>query len=331
MEWFFFVLLNAAFFVRPGDLMQSADFPVYNFTMIACLILAGPRVVEVARSWRQSPITTCVLGMVAACLLSHMSRAYFGRAVEDGIYLVKIIIYYLVFVAIVNSPARLQSFLRWFVVFTLVLTGLALAHWHELVSIECLAACQQYEFNSVTGQIEVIPRLRSTGVFNDPNDLSMVLIVGVIICLYIIDNAQSGIGTVPLAGADCDFPVRPEAHILARRTAQFCDQPHGGVLVQAGLEENDAGFGRAASGHAHPFRGQDDEAGHRRHGRHISTPDPDLVPWVVALPRESSLWCRHERIQRAPESSPTIVLCTRMPNWGFSAGRCLWAPFTPAT
>ncbi len=331
MEWFFFVLLNAAFFVRPGDLMQSADFPVYNFTMIACLILAGPRVVEVARSWRQSPITTCVLGMVAACLLSHMSRAYFGRAVEDGIYLVKIIIYYLVFVAIVNSPARLQSFLRWFVVFTLVLTGLALAHWHELVSIECLAACQQYEFNSVTGQIEVIPRLRSTGVFNDPNDLSMVLIVGVIICLYIIDNARRGLGRflwlAPIAtflyalkltysrGGLLNFAISlmvvswyrlgwkktmlVSAVLLPAMLILF-----GGRMTKLDIEDTG------------------DTSQHR------------IQIWSrgLLLFRESPVFgVGMNEFNERTESSPTIVLCTRMPNWGFSAGRCLWAPFTPAT
>ena len=44
MQWFFFILLNAAFFIRPADLMQSADIPLYNIMMIACLIVSGTRV-----------------------------------------------------------------------------------------------------------------------------------------------------------------------------------------------------------------------------------------------------------------------------------------------
>lgn len=194
MDWFFFILLNAAFFIRPADLVQSANLPVYNILMIACLALSGARVLGPTFSARRSPITTCVLGIVAACVLSHLSHASLRRAAEDGFYIIKIIVYYLLLVALVDTPARLMSFLRWLVGFTLVLTGLALAHYHGLISLPSLEACQQRDINPETGEVYLIPRLCSTGVFGDPNDLSMILVLAVIVCLFFFDSAPRGFG-----------------------------------------------------------------------------------------------------------------------------------------
>jgi putative inorganic carbon (hco3(-)) transporter len=194
MDWFFFILLNGAFFVRPGDLLQSADLPIYNILMVACLAVSGRRVLGVISAARQSPITTCVLGVVAACILSHLSHSNLRRAGEDGLYMIKIITYFLLLVALVDSPARLQSFLRWLVLLALVVAGLALVHYHGIVQIESLEACQQSDIDPNTGELFIIPRLCSTGVFSDPNDLSIIIVLAVITCLFFFDNAPRGIG-----------------------------------------------------------------------------------------------------------------------------------------
>ena len=111
MDWFLFILLNAAFFIRPGDLLQSADLAVYVWLMVACLAVSASRLSGLLRSLGDSPITVCVLGVVAACVLSHLSHGSLGRAVADGFYMVKIVTYYLLLVALVDTPERLRSFL----------------------------------------------------------------------------------------------------------------------------------------------------------------------------------------------------------------------------
>ena len=81
MAWFLFILLNAAFFIRPGDLVQSADFPVYNVLMIACLALAFGRLSGVLRSVGDSPVTGCVLAFVScntapSASISHVCTSH---------------------------------------------------------------------------------------------------------------------------------------------------------------------------------------------------------------------------------------------------------------
>jgi O-antigen ligase len=194
MDWFFFILLNAAFFIRPGDLLQSADLPVYNVLMIACLVVSGARVLQMIRSSSQSPVTVCVLGLVVSCILSHLSRGRLGPALADGFYMVKIVPYYLLLIALVDTPKRLRSLIRWLVVFTLVLAALALGHYHGFFRIESLEAVQQADINPDTGEIYSFPRLCSTGVFNDPNDLSMILAEATIASVYFLESTTRGLG-----------------------------------------------------------------------------------------------------------------------------------------
>ena len=107
--------------------------------------------------------------------------------------MVKIVAYYLLLVALVDSPFRLRSFLFWLIGLTLLLSGLAILHYQGVIQIESLNAVGQSDIDAESGLVQVIPRLQSTGVFNDPNDLSMILVLGIIGCIYFIETS-SGIG-----------------------------------------------------------------------------------------------------------------------------------------
>ena len=65
------------------------------------------------------------------------------------------IIYYLLFVALVDTLPRLQSFLLWLGRFVVVLTALALLQYHEMIDIPSLKPYQQHEFNAETGELAV--------------------------------------------------------------------------------------------------------------------------------------------------------------------------------
>jgi O-antigen ligase len=95
------------------------------------------------------------------------------------------------FVGVVNTAARLRGFLTWLVVLTAVLTALALLHYHEVVHIAALDAVEQPDFDEATGEDFMLRRLCSTGIYNDPNDLSLILVVGVVICCAWLTNRGS--------------------------------------------------------------------------------------------------------------------------------------------
>ena len=122
-------------------------------------------------------------------------------------------------VTAVNSHARLRSFLGWVVGFAFALSSLAVLHYQGVINVPSLEACQQKDIDPATGEAYIIPRFCSTGIFNDPNDLSMILVLGILFALYLMDSRQ-GIGRRPVVGANWFLRVRAQADLLSRRPSQ---------------------------------------------------------------------------------------------------------------
>src|SRR5438309_1231747 len=95
-----------------------------------------------------------------------------------------------------SSPSRARQpgrgqFLVWLVGFTIVLTVLALLQFHGAVNIPALEANEQTEVDEVTGEEFILRRLCSTGIYHDPNDLCLILVVGIVVCLYQLAGGRS--------------------------------------------------------------------------------------------------------------------------------------------
>jgi hypothetical protein len=180
-----FILVTATMFIRPSELVPTlAGLPIYNVLISACLLASLPQVMAQlgGRSLAETPISACVVGLLPAAALSRLSHQDFsgiGDAVDFG----KVILYYLLLVGLIDSPARLSRFLRMLVVSTAVLTVLALLQYHGLIDIEALQSIYDQESDEQGGDSFVL-RLCSTGIFHDPNDLSMILIVAMGACLF---------------------------------------------------------------------------------------------------------------------------------------------------
>ena len=69
-----------------------------------------------------------------------------------------------------------------------VLTILALLQYHGLIDLESLQDIRQGDEHSIT----MILRLCSTGIFHDPNDLSLVLVVAIAISCYFLGDKRIG-------------------------------------------------------------------------------------------------------------------------------------------
>src|SRR5262245_38701086 len=132
-----FILVNAVLFIRPAEVVPDLEkAPIYEVVILACLAVSLPSVLEqlspAALSGR--PITVCVLGLLAAVMLSHLSHFSPGAAYDAGFAFAKVVVYYLLLVGLVNTPGRLRCFLLWLVGFVVVLTLLALLQYHGVIS-----------------------------------------------------------------------------------------------------------------------------------------------------------------------------------------------------
>jgi hypothetical protein len=187
MGFLLFVLVNAALFIRPSEVIPDlAEVPIYNILITSGLLVCLPGVQKelTRRRLFNTPITVCVLGMLAAVMLSHLSHYNLSFAREAGPEFLKIVVYYLLLVAVLNSPARLQRFLRYLVVMIGVITVLSLLHYHGIVTIASMRVVERGEVHSATGEVYTVHQLYGTGIFSDPNDLSLVLMMGIGLSLY---------------------------------------------------------------------------------------------------------------------------------------------------
>jgi O-antigen ligase len=188
IAFFLFLLVNGALFLRPSEILADlAEAPIYEVLILTCLLFSCAQVLRLLRprSLVDRPITLCVLGLLPAVALSHFSHLKLGDGVYAAIEFSKLIVYYVLFVALVNSTARLRVFLFVLAAFIAGLTVLALLQYHGLMEIETLAPLVfKAAADPLTGERAIFLRLRGAGIFHDPNDLCLILVMGTLISIY---------------------------------------------------------------------------------------------------------------------------------------------------
>src|SRR5262249_37500749 len=146
---------------------------------LLCFALSVPAILEWlrCRPLVRQPITLCVLGLLPAVALSQGAHLNMSAAYDEAYQFSKIIVYYVLLITLVTTHWRLRVFLASLVGFILVLALLALLQYHGYINIPALAAFEQGEIDPETGEQIVFLRLCSTGIYNDPNDLCLILLV----------------------------------------------------------------------------------------------------------------------------------------------------------
>ena len=228
MDFALFLLVNAALFIRPGEILPSlAGLPIYQVLILLSLAAASPKLIAqwTARPISERPVTICMFGLLGSVLLSHLARFDFGLASYWGMDFARVVVYYLILVAVVDSPARLSSFLTWLLIFVIAMTLLSLGQFHGLVDIPTLKVLERSEEDPATGDLVYILQLVGTGIFNDPNDYCLILTFGFLIAIYRCNDRRSGPGRI--------FWAIPAGVLLY---ALILTQSRGGLLaLVAGL------------------------------------------------------------------------------------------------
>jgi hypothetical protein len=187
MAFALFVVVTGLLLIRPAEVVPALlGLPLYEMAIIACTLAALPRVVRQLelRALTNQPVTAFVVALLPAMVLSHLAHAFLWGARTSAADFAKVALYYLLLVATVNNAARLRQFLSWLVLFMGLLAGIALVQFHDLAEIPGLTTLQQNELDQESGEVVVITRLRGTGIYNDPNDLCVILDVGILLCLH---------------------------------------------------------------------------------------------------------------------------------------------------
>lgn len=193
-----FLLTTATLFLRPAELfVWMADWPVYEVLILATFALAFQSFTGHFRWFMlaRQPVTLCVVGIFVAIALSHLQSIYLGGALESGTLFLKTLIYYGLVVTTVNSPSRLKTFLLTVAVCASMMVTLCVLDFFQIYDfefIEHLTDIQGYadEDEDEEGVI-LVERMRGTGIFQDPNDMAMVICATSIICAYFLTDPSA--------------------------------------------------------------------------------------------------------------------------------------------
>jgi O-antigen ligase len=174
MDFVLLVALTAVYLIRPGDWIQSLSaIPLFQITILSCLALSMESWSKKlnSQSLRENPITLCVIGLLGVVFLSQllMAPGNFSTTIDFS----KACVFYVLIVGVVNSEARLQSYLRWLAIIICVLAVLMIKG-------------QQGSFQLGGELVDVVAkksyRAEALGGRNfDPNDTAAILLVGVLI------------------------------------------------------------------------------------------------------------------------------------------------------
>ncbi|MBI1829870.1 MAG: O-antigen ligase family protein [Planctomycetes bacterium] len=193
MAYFLFVLVNAALFIRPAEIVPALlGWEIYFYLILACSAAAAPDVLKhlTEESLDKKPITLCVFALLPAILLPATLAGDLAEGWRTGFHFAKIIVYYLLFVSLVNTTLRLRILLICILAFSGVITSLAVLRYHDIIqlaTIQTLADTTQ----GMYGTTITVQRLQGTGIFQDPNELCVLLSAMVPLALYFLLTSEN--------------------------------------------------------------------------------------------------------------------------------------------
>lgn len=162
------------------------DAPIYQAAIVACLLCSFPRLFAQLgpNALAARPITVCVLGLWATAILSHLVQMNFSETQRVAGDFGKVAVYYLLFVGLVDTPERLRRILFWLAVLIAVAAGIAVLQFHGIIDLTGLEKHVERVIDPDAEEPTKINRLCGPGIFGDPNDLCLALMLCLLVSLY---------------------------------------------------------------------------------------------------------------------------------------------------
>jgi len=198
---FLFVTLNVI--LRPSELLSVVEgLSIYETLIMGTLLctLSAVRNQVLPATLYVRPISACVIGLCVAVPLSHLSHAWLSATIESTSLFVKTVLYYMVMLAVIDSPRRLKWFIISIVTFSWVTVGLCAMDFLEWINLPFIEHFVQYNElmmeEMAEGQLDpdavwAVTRMCGTGIFHDPNDLAILIVsMGLLVTYCLTDKRQ---------------------------------------------------------------------------------------------------------------------------------------------
>lgn len=223
IAYLLFLLVNATVFLRPGEMVPVLlGLPIYEGLIFSCLAFS----LEVlrkecsGRSLYHNPITVCVIGLWLAIAFSHVTHGAASFLVESVILFFKTALYYALLVCNIDTPKRFRWFLFTTVLCAVAMVSLCVVDYLGIQDFTFVTHVTDRDGEDDIGNTNLVWRMRGTGIFEDPNDISLLIVAAGIMCICFMMESRSAImaclWTLPLG-------------ILG--TGLLCTRSRGGLLA----------------------------------------------------------------------------------------------------
>jgi O-antigen ligase len=199
---FLFVTLNVI--LRPSELLSVVEgLSIYETLVIGTLLctLSLVRDQVLARTMYVRPMSACTIGILVAVPISHLSHAWPSAAIESTMLFVKTVMYFMIMMAVIDSPQRLWWFIISIVTFSWVTVGLCSLDFVEWINLPFIEHFVQYNElmmeEMAEGELDpaavwAVTRMCGTGIFHDPNDLALLISSVSLLVLYCLTDKRQG-------------------------------------------------------------------------------------------------------------------------------------------
>ena len=224
------ILYLACIYIRPAEIFIGwRNVAVLDLlTLVSIFLGAWQWLVEPRRFWNV-PQDKCMLGLWASAVISNLVWGWFGGALLALTRLSGVVFCYFLLRLAITTPGRLRGMVATVICLTLFQAINGVAQYHTGVGVGNVTVFAS-TFNTVEGAEAVddavlIPRIRGTGIFNDPNDLALTLVICVPFVLGLVGSRSSS-----LVGRFVGIAV-----LVPMLLAIYYTNSRGGVIALGGV------------------------------------------------------------------------------------------------
>ncbi len=189
MGFVLFILVTAILFIRPTDFVPGLEGAnLYLLAIVPCILLSLHKLIPqlTMPGLRERPVLVFGIGILLVSVISNLVHEHFQIGVDFAVEFLKVLTFYLLMLAHIDSPARLKLFLGCLVGIIVIPILLAVLNFHGSIIVPAFTTLEMGD----------IVRLGATGNFGDPNDVCEILNCAMIFSLYGLLDRGGGLTRV---------------------------------------------------------------------------------------------------------------------------------------
>jgi hypothetical protein len=218
-----FCLVTATMILRPGEMITAlAPIPFYEVLILSTFALAHQGVIRQFKfdSLKRQPVALCLVGVFVAIPLSQLTHAYLGGTVNSTIEFTKAAMLFVLLIVVVDRWSRFERLIQVVAVCASVVVFLCVIDYQGIVDFSFIKHAEENYGQRADGHDVRIARMNGTGIFSDPNDISLLIVATGIICLSFLTDKSRGATRFAWA-----------VPIVVMVTGLVCTRSRGGLLA----------------------------------------------------------------------------------------------------